>query len=581
MDSKDNLYYCCRKTSKIKTLYPNDEKYIADFVALKKKKSTLKTYISVGGWDLGGRVFSDMVRSSGNRSKFIKSAISFMQKHGFDGIDIDWEYPAASDRGGNSADKKNFVLFLEELKKACGKKYGITATLPSSYWYLQGFDVASMAKYVEYFNFMSYDIHGTWDGHSKWTSSVVNPHTNLTEITQGLDLLWRNKIDPGQVILGLGLYGRSFTLNDTHCNTPGCPFDKNAYKGGGASPGECTQTSGILSDYEINRILKEYEPAVKYDETAGVNWITWNDNQWVSFDNGKTLKQKADYANAKCLGGLFSWALDLGGPGSLGNPNDLSPDDMSMDGANTDGGSDGTGDFLVGSEIFAPHSNTVTGVGPINMVFPPSTLKNPTTLYPGPFITSLEIAHPVTTTITAHGTVTVTTTMTRVIETTTIPLAPITLGAIPWWNWNITSHNKTNGSTVLFPSIEIGPVAISDNFSAFNISMASPTTTSNRTIIVPPWPWSTTSLSTTVPHGKTVHFTEDLACLTVTWEAARKVDLMILATLTLPINTNVEGLTAKMANVMVPSVPLLDAKVMTAIKTVVRASENNAIRQVA
>ncbi|KAL1849085.1 hypothetical protein Plec18170_007744 [Paecilomyces lecythidis] len=241
---------------------------------------------------------------------------------------------------------------------------------------------------------------------------------------------------------------------------------------------------------------------------------------------------------------------------------------MSMDGANTDGGSDGTGDFFVGSEIFAPHSNTVTGVGPINMVFPPSTLKNPTTLYPGPFITSLEIAHPMTTTITAHGTVTVTTTMTRVIETTTIPLAPITLGAIPWWNWNITSHNKTNESTVLFPSIEIGPVAISDNFSAFNISMASPTTTSNRTIIVPPWPWSTTSLSTTVPHGKTVHFTEDLACLTVTWEAERKVDLMILATLTLPINTNVEGLTAKMANVMVPSVPLLDAKVMTAIKTV-------------
>lgn len=156
-----------------------------------------------------------------------------------------------------------------------------------------------MAKYVEYFNFMSYDIHGTWDGHSKWTSSVVNPHTNLTgkssrnlvytkliqvpEITQGLDLLWRNKIDPGQVILGLGLYGRSFTLNDTHCNTPGCPFDKNAYKVGGAGPGECTQTSGILSDYEINRILEEYEPTVKYDETAGVNWITWNDNQWYEY----------------------------------------------------------------------------------------------------------------------------------------------------------------------------------------------------------------------------------------------------------------------------------------------------------
>ena len=37
-----------------------------------------------------------------------------------------------------------------------------------------------MAEYLDIFNFMSYDIHGTWDGSTKWTQSVVNPHTNLT-----------------------------------------------------------------------------------------------------------------------------------------------------------------------------------------------------------------------------------------------------------------------------------------------------------------------------------------------------------------------------------------------------------------
>lgn len=35
--------------------------------------------------------------------------------------------------GGNSADTKNYVSFLKDLKEACGKTYGITATLPSSY----------------------------------------------------------------------------------------------------------------------------------------------------------------------------------------------------------------------------------------------------------------------------------------------------------------------------------------------------------------------------------------------------------------------------------------------------------------
>lgn len=104
--------------------------------------------------------------------------------------------------------------------------------------------------------------------------------TSKLEISEGLDLLWRNNIDPSKVLLGLGFYGRSFTLADASCNTPGCAFDTSAYSAGGAAPGECTRTSGILSDYEIARILDEYQPTTEYDETAGVNWIIWNSNQW-------------------------------------------------------------------------------------------------------------------------------------------------------------------------------------------------------------------------------------------------------------------------------------------------------------
>lgn len=47
-----------------------------------------------------------------------------------------------------------------------------------------------------------------------------------------------------------------------------------------------------------------------------MNWITWNSNQWVSFDDNNTLAQKEKYANDLCLSGQFAWAVDLGGPGS-------------------------------------------------------------------------------------------------------------------------------------------------------------------------------------------------------------------------------------------------------------------------
>ena len=104
--------------------------------------------------------------------------------------------------------------------------------------------------------------------------------TPFTEISAGLDLLWRNGVDPSKVLLGLGFYGRSFTLANPSCDTPGCPFNTANNSTGGGVAGECTQTSGILSDYEINRIIEDYSVNVKYDETAGVNWMTWSGNQW-------------------------------------------------------------------------------------------------------------------------------------------------------------------------------------------------------------------------------------------------------------------------------------------------------------
>lgn len=99
--------------------------------------------------------------------------------------------------------------------------------------YLKGFDISGMAPYVDYFNFMSHDIHGAWDGNSQWTSSVVDPHTNLTEISEGLSLLWRKIVDPVKVLLGLGFYGRSFTLAENSCATPGYDFNAEGGNVGG------------------------------------------------------------------------------------------------------------------------------------------------------------------------------------------------------------------------------------------------------------------------------------------------------------------------------------------------------------
>ncbi|KAL2753128.1 glycoside hydrolase family 18 protein, partial [Sodiomyces alcalophilus JCM 7366] len=294
---------------RIAAMNPFDPALYTRTVNLKSQNPSLKVSIAVGGWAVSGPPFSNMARTQERRAVFIESVVDLLDTYGFDGIDLDWEYPVSPDRDGAPEDKENYVHLVRELRMALPAHKEITVAIPASNWYLRHFDVEAMASYIDWFNIMSYDIHGTWDGDSEWSQPVVQPHTNLSEIDEGLDLLWRNNIKPSQVVLGLGFYGRAFTLKDPSCTEPMCPFE------GGADAGYCMDTSGVLSNAEIRRVLDRTGVTPILDREAGIKYISW-EGQWVSYDDGETLALKTQFANNRCLAGKMIWAVDLDEPGS-------------------------------------------------------------------------------------------------------------------------------------------------------------------------------------------------------------------------------------------------------------------------
>lgn len=219
-------------------------------------------------------------------------------------------YPGAPDRGGKKGDTENFVKLLKTLRDTFTRSqrgsYGLTFTIPSSYWYLRWFDMPSMVKYVDWINIMSYDLHGVWDRNNP-IGSIVQGHTNLTEIQTSADLIWRVGIPPAKIVLGLGFYGRSFQLADPDCSKPGCRFK------GAADAGPCTKSAGTLGYFEIRDIMKDQKPKVVHDKEAAVKYFKYgsDNDQWVSYDDKETFKQKVDWANKVGLGGLMIWAVDL------------------------------------------------------------------------------------------------------------------------------------------------------------------------------------------------------------------------------------------------------------------------------
>ncbi|RYP37882.1 hypothetical protein DL767_002754 [Monosporascus sp. MG133] len=293
-------------TYKIANMQDSDEEYMPRLAALKNYNPGLEVWIAIGGWSMNDpdqptkRTFSELAASKTRQDAFFASLLSFMDKYGFDGVDIDWEYPVAEERSGAPEDFENFVSFLKNLRGVLGNR-GLTIALPASFWYLQHFDIKNMEPILDWFNIMSYDLHGTWDGTNPYLGPYINSHTNLTEIDLALELLWRNDIDPKKVVMGMGFYGRSFTLSDPGCNKPGCGFSA------GGNPGKCSASAGSLMFSEIRDIIDAGADVV-HDEKAGVKMVTWDSNQWVSYDDDDTLKAKMDYANELCLGGVMVWA---------------------------------------------------------------------------------------------------------------------------------------------------------------------------------------------------------------------------------------------------------------------------------
>ncbi|XP_020245804.1 chitinase-3-like protein 1 isoform X1 [Asparagus officinalis] len=281
---------------------------------VKSDNPSIKTLLSIATDDhrinSSNAAFSTMVADKTLRSAFISSTIELANGHGFDGLDLAWQFPSSM------SDMANLALLLSEWRAAVNNTAEdsspsllLTATVYFSGHVFDGptddldYPASAISENLDWVNALCFGYHKTNELITAADAPLYDKTTHLSTsycIESWLDA----GIPPCKLVMGIPLFGRSWYLKNKEKNGLGA-------QAVAAGPREkLSNRTGVIAYFEIKQILKETTPSLSYDNRT-VSSYFHNGGLWVSFDSLQVVDEKIKFSLRNKLLGYFLWPISF------------------------------------------------------------------------------------------------------------------------------------------------------------------------------------------------------------------------------------------------------------------------------
>jgi chitinase len=257
----------------------------------------VKVMLLIGGDFVG-------LESSGAVKNLVENLTAFATQYGYDGFDIDWEYPA-------STGDRRFLVELMALLRAANSNYVLSIDVAP--WGGYGYDLAHLRNSLDYFNIMMFDCAGPWTAHGQLNSPIFWDFNNPAPYecqpggsADGTANIFLAQVPGAQLNLGMPFYGYYYT-NINHLFAQ-CP---NSYWTDDQACDYMVQTQNYGTFFK--NLINKRGWQTLYDANAFVPYMVKTDGSdgFITYDDAFSTYYRTLYVETqRGFGGTFMWSLD-------------------------------------------------------------------------------------------------------------------------------------------------------------------------------------------------------------------------------------------------------------------------------
>ncbi|HUK48145.1 MAG TPA: glycoside hydrolase family 18 protein [Terriglobales bacterium] len=256
----------------------------------------VKVLLLLGG-DFAG------LETSGAVQTLVDNIAAFENQYQYDGVDIDWEYPASTQ------DRQLLVQLMNQLRKS-NPDYVLSIDVPP--WGGDGYNLKRLSLSLDYFNIMMYDCAGPWTAYGQLNSPIFwdpndpapfecEPGGSAQEAAD----YFLQSVPGKQLNMGTPFYGYYYkNINQLFGLCPNAAFTKD---------GECDHEVRTVNYTWVKKRFNKKAWQTYRDPIALVPYMLRTDGSdgYVTYDDALSTYFRVWYSDwDRGLGGTFMWSLD-------------------------------------------------------------------------------------------------------------------------------------------------------------------------------------------------------------------------------------------------------------------------------